>query len=317
MVKAFRRRDTSIMPSSAPSVPANGTLRAGLVQMTATRDIAANVAAVSALVREAAGKGARYVQTPEVTTLMELDRERLFSLVGPEAGNAALASFQGLARELGIWLHIGSMAVKVTDDKLANRSYVIRPDGAIAARYDKIQMFHVDLAGGERYLESRNYRPGTSAVIVDLPWGRLGLTICYDLRFPALHRALAQSGAIFLAGPAAFTRTTGEAHWHTLLRARAIEAQCFVLAAAQTGMHEIGRATYGHSIIVSPWGEIVAEAGTEPGVVVADLDVAEVAAVRARVPSLTHDRGFSVVVADADDIGGTTAHGDAARGDLT
>ncbi len=274
------------------------SFRAGLVQMTATRDIGANVAVACELIRKAAGEGAQYVQTPEVTTLLELDRERLFEIVGPEAGNPALAAFQDLARELGIWLHIGSMAVRGEGDRLANRSYVLRPDGAIAARYDKIHMFDVDLPGGESYKESRNYAPGSSAVVVDMPWGRMGLTICYDLRFPCLHRALAQAGAVMLAGPAAFTKTTGEAHWHTLMRARAIEAQCYVLAAAQTGMHEIGRATYGHSIIVGPWGEIIAEAGTEPGILVADIDLDQVAAVRARVPSLQHDRTFSVVCGD-------------------
>ena len=279
-------------------------LRIGLVQMTATRDIDENVAAARDMIREAAAKGARYVQTPEVTTLMELDRERLFSLIGSEPGNAALATFTGLARELGIWLHIGSMAVKVSDQQLANRSYVIRPDGGIAARYDKIHMFDVELPNGESYKESRNYRPGETAVTVDLPWGRMGLTICYDLRFPHLHRALAQAGAIFLAGPAAFTKTTGEAHWHTLLTARAIEAQCFVVAAAQTGMHQIGRATYGHSLVVSPWGRIVAEAGTEPGVLMADIDPAEVLDVRGRIPSLTHDRAFAVVAAENDAAAG-------------
>lgn len=273
-------------------------LRAGLVQMTACRDVGANVATACALIRQAASEGATYVQTPEVTTLMELDRERLFAAIAPEARSAPLATFRALAEELGIWLHIGSMAVAVDGDRLANRSLIIRPDGAIAARYDKIHMFDVDLPNGESYKESRNYAPGSSAVVADLPWGRIGLTICYDLRFPCLHRALAQAGAVMIAGPAAFTKTTGEAHWHTLLRARAIEAQCYVLAAAQTGMHEIGRATYGHSLIVSPWGEIVAEAGDEPGVVVADIDLAEVAAVRSRVPSLQHDRTFTVVAED-------------------
>ena len=276
------------------------TFRAGLVQMTAGRDIEKNVIDASDLIREAARAGARYVQTPEVTTLMELDRNRLFGLIEPENANPALVHFQRLARELGIWLHIGSMAVKVAADKLANRSYVIDADGEIAARYDKIHMFDVDLPNGESYKESRNYAPGSAGVVVDLPWGRLGLTICYDLRFPYLHRALAKAGALFIAGPAAFTKTTGEAHWHALLRARAIETQCFVLAAAQTGLHEMGRATYGHSIVIGPWGETVAEAGTEPGIIVADIDAAEVADVRGRVPSLTHDRSFAVVEAGTD-----------------
>ena len=278
----------------------NASFRAGLVQMCATRDPDRNVADATALIREAAAAGAHYVQTPEVTTLMELDRNRLFSLIEPEESNAALVHFQRLAKELGIWLHIGSMAVKVSADKLANRSYVIAPDATIAARYDKIHMFDVDLPGGESYKESRNYAPGTSGVVVDMPWGRLGLTICYDLRFPYLHRALAKAGAQFIAGPAAFTKTTGEAHWHALLRARAIETQCYILAAAQTGMHEMGRATYGHSIVIAPWGETVAEAGTEPGIITAEIDPAVVADVRARVPSLTHDRSFTVVEAATD-----------------
>lgn len=282
------------------STPGNAKFRAGLVQMCAGRNLQKNVDDATALIRQAASAGAQYVQTPEVTTLMELDRERLFAAIGPEEGNAALAHFRRLAEELGIWLHIGSMAIKVSADKLANRTFVIDPRGNIAARYDKIHMFDVDLANGESYHESRNYEPGTTAVVVDLPWGRLGLTICYDLRFPYLHRALAKAGADFIAGPAAFTKTTGEAHWHALLRARAIETQCYVLAAAQTGLHEMGRATYGHSIVLAPWGETIAETGTEPGFIIADIDRAVVNDVRARVPSLTHDRNFTVVEADSD-----------------
>ncbi|MCB1527169.1 MAG: carbon-nitrogen hydrolase family protein [Hyphomicrobiaceae bacterium] len=282
------------------STPGNAKFRAGLVQMCAGRDLQKNVDDASALIRGAASAGAQYVQTPEVTTLMELDRERLFAAIDPEQNNAALAHFQRLAHELGIWLHIGSMAVKVSDDKLANRTYVINADGNIAARYDKIHMFDVDLENGESYNESRNYEPGSNAVVVDLPWGRLGLTICYDLRFPYLHRALAKAGADFIAGPAAFTKTTGEAHWHALLRARAIETQCYILAAAQTGLHEMGRATYGHSIVIAPWGETIAEAGTEPGFIIADIDRAVVTQVRDRVPALKHDRAFKVVEAGSD-----------------
>ncbi|SDP55857.1 Predicted amidohydrolase [Filomicrobium insigne] len=268
--------------------------RAGLVQMCSGRTVDANVTAAVALIREAAAGGAQYVQTPEVTTLMELDRERLFAACQPEEGNEALAAFQSVAHALGIWLHIGSIPVRVTPDKLANRSFLISPAGEIAARYDKIHMFDVELANGESYRESENYKAGEEAVIAATPWGGLGLTICYDLRFPYLFRALAHGGASLLAVPAAFTRTTGEAHWHTLLRSRAIEAQCFVLAAAQGGQHEHGRSTYGHSVIISPWGEVLAEGGTEPGVVFADLDLGQVAQVRARVPSLRHDRSFTV-----------------------
>ncbi|MEQ1697828.1 MAG: carbon-nitrogen hydrolase family protein [Hyphomicrobiaceae bacterium] len=267
--------------------------RAGLVQMRSGRDVAANLAAATSLIERAAAEGAQYVQTPEVTTLMELDRERLFAQVQPEAGNAALAHFVAVAKRLGIWLHIGSMAV-LHGDRIANRAYVIAADGTIAARYDKIHMFDVQLANGDVYQESANYVPGDMAVIADLPWGRLGLSICYDLRFPALHQALVMGGAQFLSVPAAFTRQTGEAHWHTLLRARAIETQCFVFAAAQGGRHEHGRETYGHSLIVSPWGTILAEGGTDPGIVVADIDLAELEVVRARIPCLDHGRAFTL-----------------------
>lgn len=281
----------------------NGTLpafRAGLVQLCSGRDVARNVRDASDLIRKAASEGADYIQTPEVTTLMELERPRLLAEIQPENGNTSLAAFTELARDLKRWLHIGSMAVKLDDDRFANRSYVINPDGRLAARYDKIHMFDVDLGNGNVYRESESYAPGAHAVLVDLPWGPIGLTICYDLRFPALHRALAKGGAKYLAAPAAFTRITGEAHWHTLLRARAIEAQSFVFAAAQGGLHDNGRETFGHSLIISPWGEILGEAGTDPAVVVADIDLSILDDVRRRVPSLTHDRAFDVVRASGE-----------------
>ncbi|WP_295555897.1 carbon-nitrogen hydrolase family protein [uncultured Hyphomicrobium sp.] len=273
------------------------TLRVGLVQMCSGRDIARNVADATALIKEAASGGAAYVQTPEVTTLMELDRERLFTVAEPESSNSALDQFAALASDLAIWLHIGSMVVKASDTKLANRSFLISPAGKITARYDKIHMFDVDLPNGEVYRESASYDPGARAVVAPLPWGSLGFSICYDLRFPYLYRALAQAGASFLAVPAAFTRLTGEAHWVTLLRARAIEAQCYVLAAAQGGLHEHGRETFGHSLVVSPWGHILAEGGIHPSVIFADLELAMIEDVRSRVPSLRHDREF-VVEAD-------------------
>ena len=260
--------------------------KAALVQMCSGQDVDRNIADAAALIREAAGGGAAYIQTPEVTTLMELERERLFALLEPEDGNRALATFRALASELKVWLHIGSMGVKVSDDKIANRSYLIAPDGQVRARYDKIHMFDVDLPSGETYRESKNYRAGEHAVVATTPWGGLGMTICYDLRFPKLHRALAQAGAVMIAGPAAFTKVTGEAHWHTLLRARAIETECFVLAAAQGGRHEHGRDTFGHSLIVSPWGEILAEGGVQPSVIFADIDLRLVQEARERVPSL-------------------------------
>lgn len=270
--------------------------RAGLVQMCATRDIDKNIAEATRLIREAVKGGADYVQTPEITTLMETDRAKLFVAIRPEEGNPALAHFRALARELKIWLHIGSMGIAVGPDKLANRGFLINPAGAVTARYDKIHMFDVQLPNGEVYRESKNYRPGGEAVVADLPWARLGMTICYDLRFPYLYRALAQAGAKILAIPAAFTVPTGQAHWQVLMRARAIENGCFVLAAAQAGKHEIGRSTYGHSIVVAPWGEVLAEGdGTSASVIFADIDLALVEEARGRVPSLEHDRAYHLV----------------------
>jgi predicted amidohydrolase len=276
--------------SNSPS-----SFRAALVQMCSGRDVERNLRDATALIREAAGGGALYVQTPEVTTLMELERERLFAAALPEAGNPAVEHFAALAKELAVWLHVGSMVVRASSDKLANRAFLFSPEGEVAARYDKIHMFDVDLANGETYRESANYGPGEHAVVADLPWGGLGLSICYDLRFPQLYRAMAKAGATFLAVPAAFTRLTGEAHWHTLLRARAIESQCFVFAAAQGGRHEHGRETFGHSLIISPWGQILAEGGVHPSVIYADVELAMVEDVRTRVPSLRHDRTFDVV----------------------
>jgi deaminated glutathione amidase len=205
---------------SLPAAPAS--LRVGLVQMCSGRDLSRNVRDATALIREAASGGAHYIQTPEVTNLMELDRERLFAVAEPESTNAELRHFRALARELSVWLHLGSLVIKANDDKLANRGFVISPAGEIVTRYDKIHMFDVDLPNGEVYRESTNYEPGAEAVVAPLPWGGLGLSICYDLRFPHLYRALAKAGASFLAVPAAFTRLTGEAHWTALLRARAI-----------------------------------------------------------------------------------------------
>jgi predicted amidohydrolase len=237
-----------------------------------------------------------------MTNIMELERERLFTWTKPEDGNPSLAHFRALARELGIWLQIGSMSIKLSEEKLANRAFLISPEGAVTARYDKIHMFDVSLPNGETYRESRRYVSGKDVVVAPLPWGGLGITICYDMRFPAVYRALAKAGADFLTMPSAFTKQTGEAHWHILLRARAIEAQCYVFAAAQGGKHENGRETYGHSLIVDPWGRIVAEAkGVEPGVVVAEIDPAKVADARQRLPSLEHDRPFGVVSLGAND----------------
>jgi deaminated glutathione amidase len=281
------------------TAPRDRTFRAGLVQLRSGRAVGPNVDAAETLIRRAAAGGAQYVQTPENTAIMELEPELLLAVIDVEERAAPLARLKALAKELGIWLHLGSLAVKLASGKVANRSYLIAPDGEVAARYDKLHLFDVDLAGGESYRESRNYDPGAKAVVADLPWGRLGLSICYDLRFAALYRALAVAGAEFIAVPAAFTKQTGEAHWRVLLRARAIETGAFVLAATQGGLHENGRSTYGHSMIVSPWGEVLAEAGEEPQVLLADIDLAESDAARAKVPSLKHGRDFEVEIAGA------------------
>jgi len=273
--------------------------RAAAVQMRSGRDVAANVAAAEALIREAAAAGARYVQTPEMTNLLERDKAALLAKIAGEDACGALARFRALAAELCIHLHIGSLAVKLDDGAIANRAFLIGPDGGIVARYDKIHMFDVDLANGESWRESATYRPGDEAVVVDLPEARLGLAICYDVRFAHLFRTLAKAGAEVLAIPAAFTKQTGEAHWHVLMRARAIETGSWVVAAAQGGHHEDGRDTYGHSLIVDPWGKIVAEAGSEPGIIVAEIDPGAVAAARARIPALANDRPFTAPAAAA------------------
>ena len=246
------------------------------------------------LIREAVAQGAEYVQTPEVSNMMQLNRKALFEQLQSEEDDKSLKAYRALAAELKIHLHVGSLALRFSDEKAVNRSFLIGPEGDVLASYDKIHMFDIDLPGGESYRESANYQPGETAVISDLSWGRLGLTICYDVRFPALYRALAESGASFLTVPSAFTRKTGEAHWHVLLRARAIETGCFVFAAAQAGTHENKRETYGHSLIIDPWGEILAEGGVEPGVIVARIDPARVETVRQTIPSLQHGRRFGI-----------------------
>jgi deaminated glutathione amidase len=271
------------------------TFKAAMIQMRSGLAPAANIDAAARMIGEAKSAGADYVQTPEMTNILAAKREHLFSVIVDEDADTSLATLRELARMLGIYIHVGSLAIKVSPDKAANRSFLISPKGDIAARYDKIHMFDVDLAGGESYRESRSYRPGEQAVLSDLPWGRLGLTICYDLRFPALSRALAEAGATMLTIPSAFTQQTGEAHWHLLVRARAVENGCFVFAAAQAGKHESGRETFGHSLIVDPWGRVLAEGGSEPGVVMAEIDLTEVAKARARIPSLQHGRRFEIV----------------------
>ena len=268
--------------------------RAACVTLCSGRDPAANIDAVSDFIRDAAADGARFICTPENTLLMEAGGRHLFDAVKPESETEAVAALAALAGDLGIWLSVGSLAIKVSEDKVANRSFLMGPDGQVHARYDKIHMFDVSLPDGERYHESRNYQPGGEAVVVPTEFGPLGLTICYDLRFPALYRSLALAGAEYLTVPSAFTQVTGEAHWHVLLRARAIETGAFVFAAAQSGTHENGRKTFGHSLIVDPWGEVLADGGLNVGFVAADIDPAKVADARARIPSLQHDRHFAL-----------------------
>jgi len=275
---------------------------AACVQFTAARDHEPNIQIVSELVRRARGAGADLVLTPENTGLIEpigkLRREK----ARDEANHPVLAALRDLARETGAWLLIGSLAVDIAKEpgiaegerRLANRSYLIDAGGGIVARYDKIHMFDVDLAGGESYRESNAFRPGGEIVLALTPWGVLGMTVCYDLRFPQLYRAIAHGGADFLAIPSSFTVPTGKAHWHVLLRARAIENGCFVFAPAQWGEHAERRRTYGHSLIVDPWGEVLADAREGVGIVSAPIDPARIAEVRRMVPSLNHDRPFTM-----------------------
>jgi len=276
------------MSSSASA----SAFKAACVQMTSLRDVEPNLPLAGDLIRQAAGAGARLVMTPENTTIIEPDRKLALAKALPEDRHPGLPYFSDLAHKEAIWLLIGSMPIKLDNGKLANRSFLFGPDGKVKARYDKIHVFDVDLPNGEVYRESATVQPGDQAVVAETPWGALGLTICYDLRFAYLHRALAHAGAIFLTVPAAFTVPTGEAHWHVLLRARAIETGCFLLAPAQCGTHAEGRRTYGHSLIIAPWGEILADAGDEPGIITAEIDPAKVLAARHAVPALRHDRDF-------------------------
>jgi predicted amidohydrolase len=271
----------------------SGKFTVACVQTNSTRDVAENLSATVPMIGEARRRGAALVCLPEVVGMIEPRRRLLLEKVEPEETNRGLAGFREAAKRLSLWLLVGSLSVKVGPDRVANRSYLIDQDGAVRASYDKIHMFDVNLEGGESYRESATFRAGETAMLADTPWGPLGMTVCYDLRFPQLYRALAQAGAMYLTIPAAFTRPTGRAHWHVLVRARAIETGCFVFAAAQCGEHAEGRKTYGHSLIVAPWGEILAEAGEEVGVITAEIDPAKVDEARRMVPSLQHDRPFS------------------------
>ncbi|MDO5370148.1 carbon-nitrogen hydrolase family protein [Paracoccus sp. (in: a-proteobacteria)] len=273
-------------------------MRAALIQLNTGDDPAANLPVTLDFLRAAAAGGATLLLTPEATNIITPDRDRQRAVLLPEAGDPTLAALRGAARELGVWLSVGSLSLRHEDpaeERFANRSFLIAPDGGIAARYDKIHMFDADIGEGESFRESRSFRPGDRAVLAQGPCP-MGLTICYDLRFPALYRRLARAGATILTVPSAFHPKTGEAHWHVLLRARGIETGCFVLAAAQTGTHPAPhspgkkpRESYGRSLAVAPWGEVLADAGTEPGVTLADLDMAQVRHARARVPAWRHD----------------------------
>ena len=276
------------------------TVRVAALQMRSGMDPERNAADFEALVREAAGKGAVYVQSPEMTGALVRDRAALKALLRPETDDVIVRKAEALAGELGIFVHVGSTAIARPDGKVANRGFVFGPGRAKLASYDKIHMFDVDLDNGESWRESATYEPGTTSTVVDLPFGRLGMAVCYDLRFPQLFRAQALEGAQILTVPAAFTRQTGEAHWHVLQRARAIENGAFVIAAAQGGVHEDGRETFGHSLVVDPWGRVLGEADhDEPAVVIADLDIAASATARAKVPNLKNAREFSVEAAGA------------------
>lgn len=266
---------------------------AACVQMRSSRDPLCNRDDAVRMIGEAVAQGAQFVQTPEVTNLCERDTKRLRETCQSEAEHDVLAGLREAARDRKIWLQIGSLSVKA-GEKIANRAYMIDPEGNIAARYDKIHLFDVDLPNGETWRESNTFSGGAEAALVETPWGLVGMSICYDVRFPYLYRAEAEAGAFMLTAPACFTRQTGEAHWQVLQRARAIENGAFMVSAAQGGVHEDGRESYGHSIIVDPWGRVLAEAGNEPGVILAEIDLAEVANARARIPSLRHTRPFTV-----------------------
>lgn len=268
--------------------------RAACVQLRSGEDVAENIRDAAHWIRIAAKEGAEFIATPENTTLMALDGGAKLAQSCDEAHDPALPVFSDLAKELGIWLLIGSLAIKVSQTKTANRSFLFSPDGKVAARYSKIHLFDVDLPSGETYRESNTVAGGEEAVVADTPWGKIGLSVCYDIRFANLYRALAKKGAFAFTAPSAFTETTGKAHWHVLLRARAIENGAFVIAPAQGGLHANGRRTYGRSLIVGPWGDILAEGGIEPGIVVAEIDPQLSNEARAKVPSLNHDRAFTL-----------------------
>ncbi len=271
-----------------------GAFRLACIQVNAGNDLAANIETASELTRAARAAGADFIAFPECVAMMEQGRERSLAAAAPAESHPALAAFRALAAETGAWLLAGSLSIRLENETIANRSYLIDPAGGVRAAYDKIHMFDVVLENKESYQESATYRPGDRAVLAATPWGPLGMTICYDVRFPHLYRDLAQRGAVMLSVPSAFTRPTGAAHWEILLRARAIENAAYVFAPAQCGVHPHGRRTWGHSLIVDPWGEILAAADEEPGYIIAEIDPAKVAEIRRSLPSLVHDRDYAL-----------------------
>ncbi len=275
---------------------------AACLQLNSKRDIRDNIPEIATLLDEAAGAGADFITLPECTGLMEPNGDALREKAPEEVDHPVLALIRERAAKTARWILIGSLAVKRSDGKIANRSYLIRPDGGINVTYDKIHMFDVALDDGQYYRESETYEPGTDAIIAEMPWGRVGLTICYDVRFAYLYRSLAQKGADFLTIPAAFTKVSGKAHWHVLQRARAIETGCYVIAAAQCGTHAENRQTFGHSLIVDPWGEVLADGGDMPGVITAVIDPAKVAEARSKIPALTHDRDYQLIENCSEDL---------------
>lgn len=273
----------------------SAVVKAACVQVNAGTELQPNLDAAGDLVRRARDAGAEFITLPENVGWIVQGRAKTMARVKVEAEHPGIPFFADLARETGAWILAGTLGVLRDDQRVANRSYLFNPQGQTVSHYDKIHMFDVDLKDGESYRESATFRPGERAVVAATPWGGVGMTICYDVRFPYLHRALAKAGASIITAPAAFTVPTGRAHWHTLLRARAIETGCFVVAPAQTGTHDEGRQTYGHSLIIAPWGEVLADAGAEVGFITADLDMARVEEARRMVPALGHDRDFAVV----------------------
>lgn len=268
--------------------------RAACIQNTAGRDVKTNIAWVSGRIDEAADAGADFIALPETVGLIEPVNAQIPALIYSETDDIGLAAFREKAKSQGVTILVGSQLIRLDDNRIVNRCFLINSNGDVKARYDKLHMFDIQLANGESYLESEMIAPGDRAVITDTPWGKLGLSICYDLRFAALYRALAQNGAQIVTIPAAFTQTTGKAHWHILVRARAIETGCYVIAPNQCGHHADKRYSYGHSLIVDPWGEVLADGGTEPGIVYADIDLSRVDQARSRIPALKNDRAFSL-----------------------